>query len=104
MPISMAVLPADDLILVFQAGTYEDTVDGNATWASGDWTGDREFNSEDLIAAFQDGGYETGPRPSVAAVPEPNTALMAIVSLVSIIAVVRRRSNWEAAAAAVGSR
>jgi hypothetical protein len=52
-----------DLVQVFQAGLYEDTVDGNAGWASGDWNGDANFNSRDLVLAFQSGGYEAGPRP-----------------------------------------
>ena len=29
------------------------------------------FDSDDFIIAFQDGGYEQGPRTDVAAVPEP---------------------------------
>jgi hypothetical protein len=52
-----------DLVQVFQAGLYEDTIDGNAGWASGDWNGDANFNSRDLVLAFQSGGYEAGPRP-----------------------------------------
>ena len=33
-----------DLILVLQSGGYEDGVSGNATWATGDWTSDLEFD------------------------------------------------------------
>lgn len=62
---------ATDLILVFQAGQYEDHLVGNSTWATGDWNGDREFSSGDLVTAFQDGGFEAGPRTPAAAVPEP---------------------------------
>ena len=54
---------------VFQAGKYETVWE--ACWAQGDWNGDGLFNSDDFVIAFQDGGYEQGPRPDVAVVPEP---------------------------------
>jgi hypothetical protein len=47
-----------DLVQVFAAGQYEDSITGNSTWATGDWNGDGEFNSSDLVTAFQWGGYE----------------------------------------------
>ncbi len=65
----------NDLIAVFQAGQYEDTIVGNSTWSSGDWDGDGDFTTSDLVSAFQDGGYEQGPRPVAAAVPEPSSWL-----------------------------
>lgn len=34
---------SQDLTLVFQAGEYEDLVDGNSGWADGDWNADGEF-------------------------------------------------------------
>ena len=43
---------------IFQAGEYEDAILGNSTWADGDWNGDGEFTSQDLVAAFQEGSYE----------------------------------------------
>ncbi len=46
-----------DLVQIFVAGQYEDTVVGNSSWATGDWNGDGEFSSSDLVAAFQAGGY-----------------------------------------------
>ena len=62
----------------------------DAGWHEGDWTGDRRFNSTDLIAAFQDGGYEQGPRP-VAAVPEPGSTLILLAGLTGIGVVSRTR-------------
>lgn len=56
------------MVAVFQAGKYE--LDMDAGWAEGDWTGDRRFAWEDMVAAFQDGGYELGARAAVSAVPE----------------------------------
>ncbi|MCA9166130.1 MAG: hypothetical protein KDB23_00610 [Planctomycetales bacterium] len=46
-----------DLINVFAAGHYEDDHENNAFWSVGDWDGDGEFNTSDLVWAFQDGGY-----------------------------------------------
>lgn len=46
-----------DLVAVFQAGLYEDNVEGNATWSTGDWNCDGEFDTSDLVAAFQDDGF-----------------------------------------------
>jgi hypothetical protein len=46
-----------DLVLVFQAAHFEDTLEGNSGWRDGDWNGDGEFNTSDLVAAFQSGGY-----------------------------------------------
>ncbi|MCA9197526.1 MAG: hypothetical protein KDA87_08315 [Planctomycetales bacterium] len=46
-----------DLVLVFQAGLYEDALPNNASFAQGDWNGDGDFNTTDLVFAFQGGGY-----------------------------------------------
>ena len=59
-----------DLVLIFQAGEFEDEVIGNSTWATGDWDGNGDFNSGDFVVAFQAGGYEAGQRTALA-VPEP---------------------------------
>ena len=60
-----------DLILVFQAGEYEDAITGNSTWAEGDWNADGEFNSNDMIVAFQAGAYEV---EAAALAASPRTA------------------------------
>ena len=64
---------------VFQAGKYETTA--GAGWAEGDWNADGVFESGDFVVAFQDGGYEQGPRTDVAAVPEPSGTLLWVVGL-----------------------
>ncbi len=46
-----------DLVQVFQTGSYEDGIDGNATWTTGDWNCDGDFDSSDLVAAMIMGGY-----------------------------------------------
>lgn len=66
-----------DLAVIRSLGEYRDTLAKNSTWASGDWDGDDEFTSDDLILAFQGGDF-TAPassasaRAAVAAVPEPS--------------------------------
>jgi hypothetical protein len=51
------VFNSSDLIVVFQAGEYEDGIEGNSTWTEGDWNGDGDFDTADLILAFQQGKY-----------------------------------------------
>ena len=34
----------------------------NSTWADGDWDGDGDFTSSDMVLAFQAGGYTTAAR------------------------------------------
>jgi hypothetical protein len=51
------VFDSRDLVLVFQAGKYEDGVPRNSTWEEGDWNGDGDFTSSDLVFAFQRGTY-----------------------------------------------
>jgi hypothetical protein len=46
-----------DLVLIFQAGQYEDRLPTNSSWSTGDWNGDGEFNSADLVFAFQHNVY-----------------------------------------------
>jgi hypothetical protein len=74
-----------DLVEVFQAGRYEDNIEGNATWATGDWNGDGEFSSADLVLCFQFGGFEEGPVSAVA-VPEPAGIALAVIGVLSLVA------------------
>ena len=68
------IFNSTDLIVVFQAGEYEDAIDGNSTWTEGDWNCDGDFNTSDLVVAFQSGAY------SAAAVPAfPNVAAAVLV-------------------------
>lgn len=62
-----------DLVHVLQVGQFEDAFASNSGWASGDWNGDRDFTSGDLVLAFQEGGYEHGPRLPSGIVPEPSS-------------------------------
>ncbi len=57
------VFDSNDLVLVLQAGEYEDGVPGNSTFEEGDWNGDGDFSSADLIAAMQSGNYVAAARP-----------------------------------------
>ncbi len=53
-----------DLLQVFQAGEYEDDLPGNSRWRTGDWNGDLEVDTQDLLLALQDGGYRRGAYPA----------------------------------------
>lgn len=74
-----------DFVVIFTAGKFESEMAAN--WREGDWNGDQRFSSSDLVWAFQDGGFELGPRAAVAAVPEPQT----IAWLVLAFGLLRRR-------------
>ena len=74
-----------DLIVVFQAGQYEDHLKMNSTWSTGDWNGDAEFNSADLVLVFQNGAFEKGAAETPQAVAEPTGGvLMYAIVLLSI--------------------
>jgi hypothetical protein len=83
-----------DLVIVFQAGQYEDTVQGNSSWVTGDWNGDKEFSSGDLVVAFQDGGFEAGPRPAAVAVPEPSALALMLIAGISLLGKRRWDLGW----------
>ena len=76
-----------DLVQVFAAGEYEDTITDNSTWADGDWNADSEFDSGDLVEAFASGGFESGPRTALrsAPVPEPSSFTLVMLSLLAAI-------------------
>ena len=85
---------SDDLVAVFKAGEYDDSVAENSDWAEGDWDGDGDFTSGDLVAAFKDGGYEQGPRIAANAVPEPSGfGMMTMALAVAAVATTRRRGR-----------
>lgn len=52
------VFDSRDLVLVFQAGHYDDAVPKNSSWSRGDWNGDGDFTSADLVFAFQTSIYQ----------------------------------------------
>jgi hypothetical protein len=72
-----------DLIQVLAAGKYEDNVPGNAGWAEGDWNGDGDFGTGDLVLALQQGGYVAAARPIVAATLDVRAAAAALQASVS---------------------
>jgi len=46
------IFDSADLVLVEQAGEFEDGVIGNSSFEEGDWNGDGEFTSADLVFAL----------------------------------------------------
>jgi hypothetical protein len=57
-----SVFNSSDLVSVFQVAEYEDSPIGNSTWSEGDWDGDGEFATSDLVIAFQRGGFAANAR------------------------------------------
>jgi uncharacterized protein YjbI with pentapeptide repeats len=82
-----------DLVAVFNAGEYQDWGYQNSTWSTGDWTGDREFTTTDLIVALADGGYEMEAPSLPTVVPEPPGVLLAIGWVAFLAICSPRRSN-----------
>ena len=52
------VFNAADIVLVRQAGRYNDGIDHNSTFAEGDWNGDGDFDRFDLVFALQFGVFD----------------------------------------------
>jgi hypothetical protein len=48
---------SSDLVLVLQSAQYEDAIEDNSSWRTGDWTGDADFTTADIVLAFQVGDY-----------------------------------------------
>ena len=68
----------------------------NSNWSTGDWDGNGDFNSRDLVLAFQDGGYEAGPRGGNVVVPEPDSRmLVATLLLLSMLGIRMGRTSVE---------
>ncbi len=76
-----------DLIRVFQAGEFEDSIPDNSSWSEGDWNGDGDFDSGDMLVAFQSGSYLAAAQ----SVPEP--AAVGVLWIVAAIMVCRRRAT-----------
>jgi VCBS repeat-containing protein len=47
------IFNSSDLVLVFQAGEYDDVTPGNSTFEEGDWNGDGDFTTSDFVFVFQ---------------------------------------------------
>lgn len=71
-----------DLVTIFQAGEYQDAIEGNSGWSEGDFDGNGESNSSDLVLALQSGNYQVG---ASGAIPEPTTATLFLVSLLMLV-------------------
>lgn len=80
---------ADEVRAVFDANSniasfdLDQFVTGQRT-PDDPWDGTSAFSSSDLVTAFTDGGFETGPRGAVAAVPEPTSALLLMLGIAGI--------------------
>ena len=80
---------ASDLVSVFQPGQYEDDIELNSTWETGDWNADAEFTTADLVQMMRDGGFEKGQRP--VPVPEPQGVPTIFFYVVVFVAASYRR-------------
>ncbi len=57
---------ASDLPFVFSVGLYEDQIAHKASWVTGDWNCDGEFDSGDLVESFSTGAFQIA---AIAAAP-----------------------------------
>lgn len=51
------IFNSSDLVQVFSYGQFEDTIEDNSSWWSGDWDNDDDFTTADLVYAMQMGAY-----------------------------------------------
>ena len=51
------IFDSSDLVVIFQAGEYEDEIAGNSTFEEGDFDGDGDFTTTDLVFAFTRGRF-----------------------------------------------
>lgn len=58
---------SQDLIEIFQAGTFEDPLSEAVGWAQGDWNFDGVFTSSDLVIAFQTDSFHAAALKNVSA-------------------------------------
>jgi hypothetical protein len=82
------VFDSGDLVTVFTAAKYD--TQQPATWEEGDWNQDMVFDSGDLVFAFANGDYQAG---AVAAIPEPSSLVLTLLSVMGLVGIVRRRNG-----------
>ncbi|MCA9197217.1 MAG: hypothetical protein KDA87_06750 [Planctomycetales bacterium] len=85
------IFNATDLVDVFQLSNFEAGEDLTLDWSMGDFNGDRQFSTRDLVMAFVAGGYD-GNSPTVQSVPEPSVFSLFFPALI-IVACLRDR-RW----------
>lgn len=66
-----------DLVWVLAAGEFEDGITGNSSWAEGDWDGDLEFGTTDIVLALVEGHFGRSAIP----VPAPTSRTFTIVMM-----------------------
>ncbi len=88
---------------VFQLGHYEDDIAMNSGWGDRDWNGEGEFDTSDLVFAFQDGGYELGILAEVSTVPEPTGQVFVVACGIVMHCLMRRRFRFISACACLTS-
>jgi hypothetical protein len=80
------IFNSSDLIDVLAAGQYEDDMSGNSRWATGDWNCDGEFNTSDILLAFQKGGYSSAATAAAsAAAPSAQATLGSRLALAAAV-------------------
>jgi hypothetical protein len=97
------VFDSTDLIKLFQLGEYEDGIAGNSTWDEGDWNGDGEFDSNDLLLAVTTGGYvATRPEPVPAVAASSRISAISALEADRVLAVSDKQQLDQAGVEAIG--
>ncbi|MEZ6117169.1 MAG: hypothetical protein R3C28_11425 [Pirellulaceae bacterium] len=88
------IFNAADLVDVFQLSNFEAGEELTLDWSMGDFNGDRQFSTRDLVMAFVAGGYH-GNSPTVQSVPEPGVLSLLMPAFIIVACLHHRR--WPSA-------
>ncbi len=84
------VIDSTDLVDMFRAGEYADSLEDNSTWSTGDFNCDGDFDSSDLVLMFRSGSYTDD---AAASRPAGLNAIAAAIAAEESIRLAKERSD-----------